>query len=326
MSFALPPVGSARGRPATPPDPPAVDVIRDLPARARQLEPPPPPRPDPVTAAAVVTAARTAVAATPATSSAERFLRTLNARRRPALPPADVMRGWDDRLADLITRAHDAEGAAHRAEIDWLYAQPGGVGFAALATARHADTVAHLDTHDGDAPPVAADTPLVEHLERGVHRLYVEALDAATRAEWCDQRARDYARAATDLLERLDLESDAIRDRMAVHLLAAADRKSRFELEQARQLRPAWGEASALYVWVGNPTAAYVDRRYTPGPAQVGALEWIALGELGEPRDAVYPGDPDPELLARWQKQYAPPGEETATAPPRRRLFGIGQP
>jgi hypothetical protein len=104
-----------------------------------------------------------------------------------------------------------------------------------------------------------------------------------------------------------------------------------WELETAWQLRQPWGDASALYLWLCHPYAAYVDRRGTGGPVEVGALQWQALGELGETRDPVYPSDPDPDLVARWgdlagaaQLEAARAGTEREAGTIRRLLFGRG--
>jgi hypothetical protein len=251
-------------------------------------------------------------------------LRALNLHARLptwALPPVEVVAPHDPELAALLETAATAQSNELHAATAWQSGEPGGAVFTA-AVAADLDT-ARRHLADTGALPDDPSGPLLDHLTVGRYAAYVAAVRASLATDVAVAEVYRYAVAAHELHERLDVETDRLRDEMAEHLTAARDHKDRGRYVDAERLKPAWNDAAALFRWLVNLGTPY--RRaignpsQLPWPKELGYLDWQADAAITGKERVLIPEPAVPYVPRRAASEVSVAAE---AAPSPRRLFG----
>jgi len=179
-----------------------------------------------------------------------------------ALPPVDLVAQHDERLAAMMRDAEHAHGRAYQLAHEWQDNTPGGHAFAAATVG-------------------ATEDELVSLLAEG-NRLWARAIVAQQDADRAEAEVRHYAATNTDLQQRLDESTDALRDEARVLFnKAEADGRRRF-YDDAMDVVAEWRVQVSLWRWTMNPDVPY---RTPVGRALPAELQWdehnagVALGE-----------------------------------------------
>jgi hypothetical protein len=242
------------------------------------------------------------------------------------LPPAEAVAPHDPELAALIDTTQAAQSREIGAAMAWQAGEPGGATFNA-ALAAEADTARRHLAETGTLPDDPSG-PLLDHLTVGRYAAYVAAVRTPLATDHAVAEVYRYAVEAHGLRERLDMETDRLRDEMAEHLTAARDRNDRGRYVDAERLKPAWNDTAAVFRWLVNPRTPY--RRpvgnpsQLPWPKELGYLDWQADAVINGGKERALVPEPAVPYVPRRAASQSPDMPAAVVAPEPRwaRLFG----